>query len=74
MDTKYTNSLEDNVAVMLLNGTIGGPDFDTAGPFVSASDFAHEMQFHRHMGRHIVVHINSPGGNVFGGFSLIQDS
>ena len=65
MDTKYTNALEDNTATMMLYGEIGSPE-------MSAEYFAQEMKWHNSLGRKIKVYINSPGGNVFGGYSLIQ--
>ena len=65
MDTKYTNLLDSNTATMLLYGEIGSPE-------MSAEYFTAEMRFHNSMGRKIKVYINSPGGNVFGGYSIIQ--
>ncbi len=65
MDTKYTNLIDSNTATMLLYGEIGSPE-------LSAEWFTQEMQWHSSMGRKIQVNINSPGGSVFGGYSLIQ--
>jgi len=65
METKYTNAIENDVATMLLYGEIGGPD-------LSAEYFTQEMRYHSSMGRKVKVYINSPGGSVFGGYSIIQ--
>jgi len=65
MNTKYTNAIDSNVATMMLYGEIGSPD-------VSAEYFTQEMKWHNSLGRNIKVYINSPGGNVFGGYSIIQ--
>ena len=65
MDTKYTNLIDSNTATMVLYGEIGSPE-------LSAEFFTQEMKWHSSMGRQIKVYINSPGGNVFGGYSIIQ--
>lgn len=65
MDTRYTNAIDSNIATMMLYGEIGSPD-------MSAEYFTQEMRYHNTMGRKIKVYINSPGGNVFGGYSIIQ--
>jgi ATP-dependent protease ClpP protease subunit len=65
MDTRYTNAIDSNVATMMLYGEIGSPD-------MSAEFFTQEMKWHNSLGRQIKVYINSPGGNVFGGYSIIQ--
>ena len=65
MKTKYTNKVEDGIAVMTLYGEIGGPGYQ-------AEYFTAEMKYHNGLGRGIKVYINSPGGSVFGGYALIQ--
>lgn len=65
MDTKYTNALKDNTAIMMLYGEIGHEG-------LSAEYFTEEMSWHHNQGRKIKVYINTPGGSVFGGYSIIQ--
>ena len=65
MELKYTNSASDDKATMFLYGTIGSE--------VDGRYFAEEMKWHHDtMSRQVTVNINSPGGNVFDGYSIIQ--
>lgn len=65
METRFTNSIDSNKAVMTLYGEIDSPGWQ-------ADMFTAEMRYHNNMGRDICVYINSPGGSVFGGYSIIQ--
>jgi len=65
METRYTNSATDDQATMYLYGEIGKD--------VNGGYFAEEMKWHyESMNRQVNVYINSPGGNVFDGYSIIQ--
>jgi ATP-dependent protease ClpP protease subunit len=65
MELKYTNFSTENEATMFMYGTIGS---DIDGRY-----FSEEMRYHHEqMGRIVTVYINSPGGNVFDGYSIIQ--
>jgi ATP-dependent protease ClpP protease subunit/uncharacterized coiled-coil protein SlyX len=65
MELKYTNYSDEDEATMFLYGTIG---FDIDGRY-----FAEEMRWHHKENNRVVnVYINSPGGNVFDGYSIIQ--
>lgn len=64
MTTKYTNAIDGNQAIMLLYGVIGDQ--------VNAAEFADEMYWHKSNGRDITVKINSPGGDVFDGYAMID--
>lgn len=65
MELRYTNSAGDDGATMFLYGTIGRE--------IDGRYFAEEMRWHHDaMGRQVTVYINSPGGNVFDGYAIIQ--
>ena len=64
MESKYTNSVTDDHATMFLYGTIGKE--------INGAYFAEEMKWHHQQNRQVNVYINSPGGNVFDGYSIIQ--
>ena len=65
METRYTNSASDDKATMYLYGEIGTD--------INGGYFAEEMKWHyEQMNRIVTVYINSPGGKVFDGYSIIQ--
>lgn len=63
MDLKYTNRIKDNEAFILLNDEI---------TLQNSAMIADEMYWHHAQGLQITVKINSPGGNVIGGYSIID--
>lgn len=70
MELKYTENavtnktFDSNTANMLLFGQIGKE--------IDSRFFVDEMNFHNQMGRHVVVKINSVGGKVFDGFTIME--
>jgi len=65
MDTKYSNVIDSENVAMMLYGEIGSPSLEY-------EYFTHEMRYHNAQGKKIKVYINSQGGSVFGGYSIIQ--
>lgn len=56
---------------MLLNSQIG-PDPDNSESYIDGSRFADEMYYWKAQGKKLVVKINSPGGRVDHGWSMID--
>lgn len=69
-NTKYTNAINGDKAIMLLYDYIGYNPKDGTG--IRGAWFAEEMYWHKQSGRNVCVYINSPGGQVYDGFSIIQ--
>ena len=69
--TKYTNAVNGNKAIMFLYEYIGQPP-KGINDWIRPQYFADEMYYHNQMGREICVYINSPGGQIYGGFTIIQ--
>jgi len=73
--TKYTRAYgvpgdAGTTAIMLLYDEIGyNPETGTG---IRGSWFAEEMYYHKQAGRQVCVYINSPGGQVYDGFNIIQ--
>jgi ATP-dependent protease ClpP protease subunit len=71
-DFKFTNRVIGNTVFMLLNQAIG-PDHDEPNePYIDGSRFADEMYYWKSQGKHITVKINTPGGRVDHGWSMID--
>lgn len=76
-NTKFTQSIENTIdgerAIMFINDYIGRT-MDKNGNYIGidADYFVEEMYWHKRNMRKIVVKINSPGGQVFAGFSMID--
>lgn len=68
--TKFTNAISGNRAIMLLYDYIGYNTKENTG--IRGIWFAEEMYWHKAQGRTVCVYINSPGGQVYDGFSIIQ--
>lgn len=68
--TKYTNVVDGSKAIMLLYDYIGYDQTKNIG--IKGSWFADEMYYHKAQGRTVTVYINSPGGQVFDTFNMIQ--
>jgi len=64
MELRYTNSSQEDEAKMFMYGTIGKE--------INGQYFAEEMKWHHQHNRVVTVYINSPGGNVFDGYAIIQ--
>lgn len=76
MDFKYIkNVVEGGEAVILLHGEIGNT-FNNAGEIVSfgidGASFAHEMQYLQDRAASIKVSINSIGGTILDGYSIMS--
>lgn len=67
---KYTSELSENEVFMLLGLPIG--DGDKQKPHIIGAVFAEEMYFWNSVGKQICVKINSPGGNIIDGFSIMD--
>lgn len=63
MDLRYTNRIIDNEAFILLNDEITPSN---------ASMIAEEMYWHKANNLSITLKINSPGGNVFAGYTIMD--
>lgn len=72
MDTKFTNSIEANRAIMFLYGYIGKPTDPKIENWIRGQYFAEEMYYHSRNGREITVYINSVGGQIYDGMTIIQ--
>jgi len=72
MELKYTQNAisSDGNAIMMLNDLIGYNSKTNTG--IRADYFADEMYYHKDRGRDITVYINSPGGQVYAAFNIIQ--
>lgn len=70
MVSQYTDSIKGNDAVMLLYGRIGKGEKEES--YINGNDFASEMYALAAQGKNIIVKINSPGGSVFDGYSIID--
>lgn len=68
--TRFTNAIQGSKAIMMLYDGVGYDEKKGTG--IRGGSFADEMYWHHSMGRSICVYINSPGGQVFDGFSIIQ--
>jgi ATP-dependent protease ClpP protease subunit len=68
----FTNRVINGVAYMLLNKHIGPNSDDKTAPFIDGPSFADEMYWLKSQGIHITVKINSPGGRVDHGWSIID--
>lgn len=74
MDFKYIKNISDNEATILLYNQIGD-SVDENGNYVygiSGSSFAYEMQYLQDKCSKIKVRINSIGGNVLDGYSIVS--
>lgn len=69
--TKYTNAINGNKAIMFLYSYIGQPP-KGIDEWIRPQWFAEEMYYHAQNGRDICVYINSPGGQIYAGFTIIQ--
>lgn len=71
-DLIFTNRVIGNTVYMLLNQGIG-PDADSpSDPYIDGGRFSDEMYYWKSEGKHIVVKINTPGGRVDHGWSMID--
>lgn len=74
MDFKYIKNISENEATILLYNQIGD-SVDENGNYVygiSGSAFAYEMQYLQDKCKKIKVRINSIGGNVLDGYSIVS--
>ena len=74
MDFKYIKNISENEATILLYNQIGD-SVDENGMYVSGisgSAFAYEMQYLQDKCKKINVRINSIGGNVLDGYSIVS--
>ena len=74
MDFKYIKNISENEATILLYNQIGD-SVDENGNYVygiSGSSFAYEMQYLQDKCKKINVRINSIGGNVLDGYSIVS--
>jgi len=74
MDFKYIKNISENEATILLYDQIG-VSVDENGMYVSGisgSAFAYEMQYLQDKCKKINVRINSIGGNVLDGYSIVS--
>lgn len=74
MNFKYIKNVSENEATMLLYSQIGS-SIDENGCYVggiSGSDFAYEMQYLQDKCSKINVRINSIGGSVLDGYSIVS--
>lgn len=67
---KYTSEIAENEVFMLLGLPIG--ENDKNKPCIIGAIFAEEMYFWNSVGKKICVKINSPGGNIIDGFSIMD--
>jgi ATP-dependent Clp protease protease subunit len=67
----FTNRVIGDRVYMLLDKGIGKFK-DDPDPYILGSAFAEEMYYWKSQGKQITVKINSPGGSVFEGWSIID--
>lgn len=67
----FTNRVMGNTVFMLLDKGIGKFKDDT-DPYIVGSAFAEELYYWKSQGKDITVKINSGGGSVFDGWSIID--
>lgn len=65
-------SLENDTAIMRLDKHIGRDSNDTNAPFIDGSLFADEIEYLSSKNKKIIVKINSPGGNVLHGWTILD--
>lgn len=70
-ELKISSQLIGNKAYMLLNAPLGF-DAENPEPYINGGTFAQRMYDLKSQGYHIVVKINSPGGMVTDGYSIID--
>lgn len=76
MELKYTEvdtvingeTFGDNTVSMLLFGMIDGNNQNS----INSKQFIEEMNFYNGIGKQVLIKINSPGGEVFGGFAIME--
>lgn len=71
-DLKFTDKIIDNTVYMLLNEQIGYDSEAPDAPYINGASFANEMLYWKSSGYKVVVKINTPGGNVMDGWSMID--
>jgi len=69
-DLKFTNVIVEGTAIMFLADTILGFNASFFDEGIHSAMFAEEMFFLKSRGLNILVKINSPGGDVFGGWVI----
>lgn len=69
--TQFTNAINGNTAIMFLYDYIGQAP-KGVDSFIRGQWFAEEMYYHNQANREICVYINSPGGQIYSAFSIIQ--
>jgi ATP-dependent protease ClpP protease subunit len=71
METNYTNHIgEDGIGVLLLYDAIGRNDCNWCG--ISGKEVAEEIQYLQNCCTELHIHINSGGGNIVDGYSIIS--
>lgn len=65
----FTNRVVGNKVFMLLDKGIG---IDKDAPYILGSSFAEELYYWKSQGKDVTVKINSGGGKVFDGWSIID--
>ena len=68
----FTNRIIGNTAFMLLDKGIGPDKARPSDLFIDGSNFSEEMYFHKSQGKNITVKINTPGGRVDHGWSMVD--
>ena len=79
MEVEYTEknvvingeTFGENTVAMLLYGNIDVPNSDGTPP-INSTEFVKEMNYLNSIGKHVVVKINSNGGNVYGGLAIME--
>lgn len=71
-DLEFTDRIIDDTVYMLLNEQIGYDSEAPDAPYINGSSFANEMLYWKSSGYNVVVKINTPGGNVMDGWSMID--
>lgn len=63
---------DKEVAIMLLNGRIGEDPEDKSARYIDGHSFARELMYWSQAGKKVIVKINSIGGNVLHGWSIMD--